>query len=85
MMCVDASVAAKWILDEEHSEQARALYNACILARQLIVAPPLLAIEVTNILRQRMRREALSLADARSLIAQFRSLPNGNREPPPLY
>jgi predicted nucleic acid-binding protein len=85
MMCVDASVAAKWILDEEHSEQARALYDACVLARELIVAPPLLATEVTNILRQRMRREALSLADALRLSAQFRSFPIGVREPATMY
>jgi len=75
VICVDASVAAKWILDEEHSEAARALHDDCVRGGHPIVAPPLLPIEVTNILRQRMRRESLPLADATRLIEQFLRFP----------
>ena len=55
MICVDASVAVKWLLNEERSDRARALYLAALLAGEPIVAPVLLPLEVTNILRQRMR------------------------------
>lgn len=71
MIVIDASVAAKWILDEEFSLLARQLYAAMIDRDQLIIAPPLLLGEMTNIIRQRMRRpppitreEALGLLDA---------------------
>ena len=51
MICVDASLAIKWILEEEHTAQAEALYRATLLAGERIIAPPLLPIEATNILR----------------------------------
>ncbi len=73
MICVDASLAAKLILLEDDSEQARALYRACIQQRERVIAPPLLANEITNILQQRMRsgQPALSLAEATQLLQQF--------------
>ena len=55
MICLDASVAVKLLLPEEWSDWAVALYNAAIQADEPIVAPPLLPIEVTNILWQRTR------------------------------
>lgn len=70
MICVDASLAVKWVLEEEDSDRAWALYRVALRTREIIVAPPLLPIEVTNIVRQRMRRpdgptqtEALDLLD----------------------
>ena len=70
MICVDASLAVKSVLEEEHTAQAVALYRAALQSGKRIIAPPLLPIEASNILRQRMRRtpptprgEALSLLD----------------------
>jgi len=74
MICVDANVAAKWILEEPLSDRADALYRHAVQAGQPIVAPPLLPIEVTNILRQRMRRANLSLEDAAALLDRFFAL-----------
>ncbi|MFN8593661.1 MAG: type II toxin-antitoxin system VapC family toxin [Thermomicrobiales bacterium] len=65
MICVDASVAVKWVLQEELAEQARALYADALAAREPIIAPPLLAIEVTNTLFRRTRTpEGLTLTHA---------------------
>jgi predicted nucleic acid-binding protein len=76
VICVDASVAVKWILDEERSDRAIALYEATAKATQPIVAPPLLPLEVTNILRQRMRtRDGLSLVAATQHLDDFLALP----------
>ena len=69
MICVDASVAVKWILEEDLSERADALYLAAHRSGSPIVAPALLLFEVTNIVRQRMRR-----AGAMSLVAAGRAL-----------
>ena len=72
MICVDASLAVKWILKEEESDRARALYRAAVQASEPIVVPPLLPIEVTNILRQQTRaRDGLSLVQAAALLDTF--------------
>jgi predicted nucleic acid-binding protein len=76
VICVDATVAIKWLLIEERSEQAVALYDTTVQARQAIVAPHLLPLEVTNILRQRMRaKDGPSLIDATMLLDDFLKLP----------
>ncbi len=81
MICVDASLAAKWIFAEEYGQQARTLYRDTSASAERIVAPPLLPIEVTNIVRQRMRRakppaqQPLSIAEAREALARFLSFP----------
>jgi predicted nucleic acid-binding protein len=74
MICVDASVAVKWILQEEWTVKARALYFATIERGDEIVVPSLMPIEVTNTLRQQMRGPgALSLQGAEVLLADFLS------------
>jgi predicted nucleic acid-binding protein len=85
MIAVDASVAAKWIFTEDYSNLARALLHAALSAAEPIVAPPLLPIEVTNIMRQRMHREALPLQVAQEQLAAFLAIPVGLRAPHTLY
>ncbi|MBM2811438.1 MAG: hypothetical protein HW416_2197 [Chloroflexi bacterium] len=87
MICVDACLAAKWILEEEFSDQAQALLVSAIREGSRVVAPPLLPIEVTNILRQRMRRDRppLALADATELLERFLDLPVDIVAPDGLY
>jgi len=75
MICIDASVAAKWLFEEEYSDKADALYQACVSAGVPLVAPPLLPIELTNLLRRRMVRDRLSLEQASELLEQFLSFP----------
>lgn len=86
MICVDASVAVKLILDEERSDLAIALYDAVVQAGQSIVAPPLLPLEVTNTLRQRMRANpGLSLIDATDQLNDFLALPIEYHNPAGLH
>jgi predicted nucleic acid-binding protein len=75
VICVDSSVGAKWVLPEEHSEQALDLYQQASQAGQEVVAPPLLPIEVCNILRQRVRRGLLTSEDARRALDRFLDFP----------
>ncbi|MDA8189662.1 MAG: type II toxin-antitoxin system VapC family toxin [Dehalococcoidales bacterium] len=74
MICVDASLAAKWIFPEDYSLQALALLSDNVEAKERIVAPPLLSIELANVIRQRMLRKSLTLDDAKRLLNQFWSL-----------
>jgi predicted nucleic acid-binding protein len=86
MICVDASVAIKLILDEERSDCAIALYEATVDADERIVAPPLSPIEVINILRQRMRGEdGFSLARAIVHLDDFLALPVAIHNPPGIH
>ncbi|MBI2863437.1 MAG: type II toxin-antitoxin system VapC family toxin [Chloroflexi bacterium] len=75
MISVDASLAAKWILAEAHSEQALALVSGCARSGDRMVAPPLLPFEMTNIVRRQMLRGGLSLAEARALLNEFSAFP----------
>ena len=81
MICVDASLVAKLIFDEEHSPQSRTLCREAGEATERIVAPPLLPIEVTNVVRQRMRRakppakRPISMAEAREALELFLAHP----------
>lgn len=86
MICVDASVAAKWILDEERTDRARALYDATLATGATIIAPPLLPIEVTNILRQRLRsNDDFTIDEALTLLEQFLALPIALHNPGGLH
>ncbi len=85
MICVDASVAGKWIFDEEHSEQARALLRGALERQEPVIAPPLLHSEIANIVCQKMRRGQVRVDEARELLAQFLALPIVLLAPATLY
>jgi predicted nucleic acid-binding protein len=76
MICLDASVAVKLVLDEDWSDQAQALYLATVDSGEPIIAPPLLPFEITNILRRRMRGpDRLSLDMVIELLGEFAQYP----------
>ena len=85
MIAVDASVAAQWLFAEEHSTQADELLRAALQRAEPLVTPPLLPIEVANIIRQRLRRRQLQLGAARTLLAQFLAVPISLQVPQGLY
>ena len=85
MICVDASVAGKWLFLEAHSTQADALLRSALEQSEPIVAPPLLPSEVANIVRQRQRQGQLELSDARALLAQYLAVPIAYEAPDALY
>ncbi|MBA3642853.1 MAG: type II toxin-antitoxin system VapC family toxin [Chloroflexia bacterium] len=86
MIVVDASLAAKWIFREDNSDRARHLYQFCLQEQLPIVAPPLILSEVSNVVRQRMRRTpALPRNDVWELFAAFFSFRIDVMEPPDLY
>lgn len=86
MICVDASVAVKWVLPEEHANAARNLYLTALAAANPVIAPPLFPIEVTNILYQQVRRHGrLSAAAALTLLDDFLAFPVELRNPDGLH
>ena len=86
---VDASVAVKWVLNEEFTDQARELLTHTLSERIPIVAPPHLRSEVANALYQRTRRRSrearISEATAESALAEFLRFPIQVLGPTELY
>lgn len=66
---IDASVAIKWIIDEEGSAEADRLQGA------EMAAPALLRIEAANVLRTLAARQQIDTAEAANLFALFQTAP----------
>jgi predicted nucleic acid-binding protein len=75
VICVDASVAVKWLLIEEHSELARRLLVTSLGNAEQLVAPPLLPSDITNAVRQRIRRGDILPDEGPALLADFLAIP----------
>jgi predicted nucleic acid-binding protein len=67
---LDASVAVKWVLREEHGSKARR-----ILSTSRLLAPHLLWAEVGNTLWKRHRRREASGEEVQRMLAEVRRLP----------
>jgi predicted nucleic acid-binding protein len=67
---LDASVAVKWVLREEHGVTARR-----VLATKTLLAPHLLWAEVGNTLWKRQRRRESSVEEVRGMLAEVQRLP----------
>lgn len=80
---LDASVAVKWVIDEDFTEEARRLLRDS--AGQPLVAPPHLFSKVTNALYQRLRRGDLTFDELSEALDQLQSFGISPLEPPNLY
>jgi predicted nucleic acid-binding protein len=67
---LDASVAVKWVLREEHAASARR-----ILSTREFLAPHLLWAEVGNTLWKRHRRSESSVEEVRRMLGEIQRLP----------
>ena len=68
-LVVDSSVALKWVIEEDGSDQALALQ------RYDLIAPALLRIETANVLRTLTARKALEVDQAMDLFDLLRTAP----------
>ena len=66
----DASVAVKWLIPEQHTDEALRLHKAAAL----IAVPDFVYAEVGNVLWKHVRRELISEAEARSALNVFEQL-----------
>ena len=68
---VDASLAAKWLVEEEDSDKAHALLRSWVGRDIARAAPYLMPFEVVNILHRRVVRGELTVDDGTRLIARL--------------
>jgi predicted nucleic acid-binding protein len=71
IVCVDASVAAKWVLEEPDRDRALALLIDARTIGTRIVGPPQFRAEVTSALTQRIFAGELPLPDAIAALNTF--------------
>jgi predicted nucleic acid-binding protein len=69
-MIVDASVALKWVIDEDGSDAARRM-----IVDQTLAAPDLLWIECANVLWVKTRRGQITATDARAAMLAIEAAP----------
>ncbi len=75
VVTVDASLALKWVLDEEFSAQADALFTDSVVAGKSIEAPPLWRGEVTNAIYQKERRGLIASVEADATLQRLLAFP----------
>jgi predicted nucleic acid-binding protein len=86
MICVDASVAVKWMTFEALTPNARALYVTALENDEPLVAPSLLVMEVNDALLKHTRSPlAISAAEAVRLLMILESMEIRLVEPPTLH
>jgi predicted nucleic acid-binding protein len=71
LFCVDASVAVKWLLREEHTDRAMALLRAAGSERRPIVAPVQFAAEVSSAIHKQVRAGNLTLDEGLARLYRF--------------
>ena len=74
VVVVDASVAFKWLVEEEHSDKATALARLWDDQSIRLAAPHLMPFEVANILHRRVARGELTVTIAAGLLRDLMSL-----------
>ena len=77
-------MALKWVLKEEGTKEALALWDRWQEASERVIAPPIFRSEVTNALHQMVRRGHVSPYDATDLLRSLVSVV-AVEEPPHLY
>ncbi|MHB8574072.1 MAG: type II toxin-antitoxin system VapC family toxin [Dehalococcoidia bacterium] len=72
---VDASVVVKVFFAEPESDRAIALFRDAEAQGDQLIAPPLLPVEITNVVRKRMLRDRLSHVQATAVLEAFFAQP----------
>jgi len=82
---VDASLAVKWLVDEDYSDEARAIARSWEMRGVRTAAPHLMPVEVTNALHRRTVEQELSVDEAADLLEFLLSSGLELHEPPGLH
>ncbi len=73
-LCVDASVAAKWVLQESGSERATRLLEDAHRHGVSLVGPPHLRVEVASAIYKHYRGGVITLDEARASLDAFNEI-----------
>ena len=82
---VDASLAVKWLVDEDDSDKAHAVLQSWVAQDITRIAPHLMPFEVANALHQRVLRGELTVGDSARMITRLLASRLELHQPPSLY
>ena len=82
---VDASLAVKWLVEEDDSYKAHAVLQSWVARDIARIAPHLLPFEVANALHRRVLRGELNVADSIRMMARLLASRLELHEPPGLH
>ena len=82
---VDASLAAKWLVEEDDSDKAHAVPESWVAQDITRIAPHLLPFEVANAIHRRVVRGELNVADSIRMMARLLASRLELHEPPGLH
>ena len=68
---VDASLAVKWLVEEDDSDKAHAVLESWVAQDVTRIAPHLMPFEVANALHRRVLRGELNIGDSTRMIARL--------------
>ena len=68
---VDASLAVKWLVDEEDSDKAHAILESWVAQDVTRIAPYLMPFEVANALHRRVARGELSVGNSTRMMTRL--------------
>lgn len=74
MICVDASLVVKWLVPEEGSDAAMALFHVWRKNREILIAPSLIDYEVGTVLRQKVLRGLLRTDDLFPIVELYQKI-----------
>ena len=82
---VDASLAVKWLIDEDDSDKAHAALQSWVAQDMARIAPHLMPFEVANALHQRVLRGELTVGDSIRMMARLLESRLELHQPPGLH
>ena len=82
---VDASLAVKWLIEEDDSDKAHAILQSWVAQDITRIAPYLMPFEVANVLHRRVLRGELSVGDSTRIIARLLESRLEFHQPPGLH
>ena len=82
---IDASLAVKWLVEEDDSDKAHAALESWVTQDIARIAPHLLAFEVANALHRRVLRGELNVGDSTRMIARLLESRLELHQPPGLH
>ena len=68
---VDASLAVKWLVEEDDSDKAHAVLQTWVAQDITRIAPQLMPFEVANVLHRRVLRGELNVGDSTRMITRL--------------
>ena len=82
---VDASLAVKWLVEEDDSNKAHAILQSWVAQDITRIAPYLMPFEVANVLHRRVLRGELNVGDSTRMIERLLESRLELQQPPGLH